>query len=186
MGKQDFLKECMSGFGGVPIDQFNQRFCLVCVNSECARSSVGSNFVKRVTNWEKNLFISPPRASENDPKYDNIRAKNFLSVEPDPITIHSVPIASEPEKTASMIEIMEEEPEPAPAVSVPIPESKIQEPVLIPEPKIQEPPAQQIKQSPPQVQPMNTPFQQGTMVSDKPKEVVMEPGSTFTFGGDDD
>lgn len=186
----DFLKECMSDVSGklgkvVPIDEFNQAFCVVCVNKECARSrSNNMLFDQRAHNWKEELFISVPRAGDDDPQYNGIRSKNFISVA-------NIPAPNIPQNTPEEPKInpierklniefksensdLSEEPEPEP-----IPELEIIKPEPKPEPLIQ-----------PQPRPVpdlgNTPFQQGTVLPGKSKEVKLEPGQSYTFGSDDE
>jgi hypothetical protein len=172
--KPDYLRECMSGFGTVPIDAFSKAFCLVCANRECARSAAnGMKFDRRVHTWYETLFSQVPRADDNDARYDTLRAKRFMPITP-------------------AIEVNTPDPMPMPIIqeiSPPIitPEA----PDIIPKPSPMAPVVQEVEgpptppktvEIPPNV--TNTPFVQGTMIGSN-KEVVIQPGGTFTFGSDE-
>lgn len=188
MTKYDFLKECMSDVSSalgkvVPINDFNQTFCIVCINKECTRSrSNNLLFEQRAINWKTTLFRDIPRASEDDPRYADIRSKNFVPVSPE-LNIATPEPDNIPENTFDKTEIIQqkmgiefksEEPEPEPELEL----DKPNPPPVPPEPT---PP-------PPQIQPDtgNTPFTQGTMLSGKKKEIILEPGQSYTFGSDDE
>jgi len=172
--KSDFLKECMSEVGNIPLDQFNLVFCRRCGNQECSRSRLNNSFQTRVQTWEDRLFKNPPRASEDDPRFSNIRSKKFLPIGKNSYEIHTtqnipvIPLKEEPK--ASPIQ----PPSPSP--------TPIQPPSPTPTP-IQPPPA---PIAPPPINPNigNTEFNQGTMIGDQ-TETILEPGGTFTFGDDE-
>jgi len=171
----DYLSECMSGLSGVPFNEFAKMFCNRCVNNECSRSIAdGMAFVKRVNTWEDRLFLNVPRADDNDPKYTNIRAKNFIKVD------GYVPSVSNWSVTEPTEKIVEEA----------VKEYVNTEPKIT---EIKEQPVESVKQEEkPQIQQElgkstsdNTPFQQGTILeSDKSKEKNLKPGATYTFGDD--
>lgn len=74
--RKDYLSECMSEVGVVPLDVFNKEFCLVCANAECSRSRANNSlFQLRATNWEKDLFLNVPRLKDSDPLAVEIRSK---------------------------------------------------------------------------------------------------------------
>lgn len=81
--KNDYLKECMSDIVSVikkpvPINDFNNEFCKYCSNKECSRAGIlTSLFHTRVNSWQQRFFIDPPRATDQDPKFESIRAKWF-------------------------------------------------------------------------------------------------------------
>lgn len=174
MPRDDYLKECMSDVGNVPLDVFNQMFCRVCANRGCARSGLNNSaFDIRVKNWEKTLFIDVPRASESDTRYDPIRAKKFIPLQSRAYEIRSV----------------EEVPSVSMSTSNPnIPEPPIKSPDTIV--SSENPAVPKIipgVPSPPRIQEMeNTPFNQGIVLPGG-SDPIQAPGSTFTFGdgGDD-
>lgn len=171
--KPDFLKECMKGFGNVPLDDFNAAFCALCHNRDCARSNASTMlFDQRVLSWHDRLFTNVPTANPDDPAFDPIRSKEFKPVAPGNVTVpaffsvgSSVKRPAPPEASDASVGAEEKE-----AVGTEVGESVGTENVT-PEPHA--------------VNGGNTPFQQGTMIGDAtPKfdsEVVMEPGQTFTF-----
>jgi len=169
--KSDFLKECMSEVGNIPLDQFNLAFCRRCGNQECSRSRLNNSFQTRVQTWEDRLFKNPPRASEDDPRFNNIRSKKFSPIGKSSYEIHTtqnIPVTS-----------LKEEPEASPVQPPPAP---IQ-PAPLPPPTVQPPPA---PVAPPPVNPNigNTEFNQGTMIGNQ-TETILEPGGTFIFGDDE-
>lgn len=190
MDKQDFLRECMQGFTNVPIDEFNKAYCQVCLNSECSRSTSASAFNARVSNWEERLFINPDRADDDDPKFAHIRAKHFVSAEPGPKKIYSGPSFEEvkpkpeptPEKQVAPphpdLEITESIPEPPPSPAEPSPIiTPVTAPIITPAPA----PAPTTQVSPP----TNTDFEQGKVIGDGNKDIVIDPGGTYTFGSEE-
>lgn len=194
MTKSDFLKECISDVSSalgrvVPINDFNQAFCIVCINKECARSrSNNLLFEQRAINWQTTLFRDIPRASENDPRYADIRSKKFEPISPE-LNIAAPPEPDNiPENTFDKtkiiqqkmgIEFKSEEPEPE-SEPEPTPELELDKPTPPPVPVKPDPPP------PTQPDTGNTPFTQGTMLSGKKKEIVLEPGQSYTFGSDDE
>lgn len=194
MDKNDYLRDCMSGFGTIPLDSFTQGYCLVCANRECTRSYANTMvFDKRVQNWHKTLFSEVPRADANDPRYENVRAKRFIPKEPliqinTPTQVTSIPII-EPTMNASQPNILEAPPcsppvPPPDAIRVqtipkaPIQEIKIREQATATEP--------QTKENVVDIPQGNTPFQQGQVIKSdaqpEKSDVIMTPGGTFTFG----
>lgn len=172
MNKNDFLKDCISDpalvRGPVPIDAFQQQYCVKCGNTDCQRSwGNQSEYMKRTSTWESRLFDNVPRALDTDSSYDGIRSKRFVSLEEAPMIWNpgiqkSNPVFQEvsPEKVDSPSPIFTPpESPPAPPIVV------VQSPV-----------------SPNQEVPENTPFIQGTFIGKKDEgEKVLEPGSDFTF-----
>lgn len=175
--KPDYLKECMSEVGNVPLDQFNQIYCLRCGNQECARSKVSNSFESRVKTWEDRLFRNPPRAADDDPRFDNIRAKNFRPIGQQSLEIHDT-------QQIPITPLKEENPKPAPEPPPPLPKPE----AVAPKPAVQPkpapaPPAPASPPTPPNIG--NTAFNQGAMIGGSPPtEKVLEPGGTFTFGDD--
>lgn len=188
----DFLKECMSDVSSklgkvVPINEFNQAFCVLCVNRDCSRSRSNNLLIaRRSANWRENLFINVPRAGDNDPQYANIRSKNFVSVNPSisvPISNNILQNTSEestrnPIEQKLNIEFKSEDTSKLEPV-LPI------EPEPEPEPK-SPPPPPPIQPKPIKLPAGNTPFAQGTVLSSKKPEVFLEPGQSYTFGSDDE
>ena len=87
--KPDYLKECMSEVGNIPLDQFNQAYCLRCGNQECIRSKINNSFESRVKTWEERLFKNPPRAKDDDPRFNNIRSKQFKPIGKHSMEVHT-------------------------------------------------------------------------------------------------
>ncbi len=193
----------MSDFKTVPLDTFNQSFCVVCANGSCARSASSTGiFGNRAANWKSMLFDNVPRAKDEDHSFDNIRAKKFLP------TVGAIPTVNTPNFLSTS---------PVPQVVAPTPPSppKFQGPVTWEE-ESEEPeePSEQaappiqpalppVPVSPPNTNPGNTPFipdvpntsfTQGAMlprpegVNNPPadKGPVTDIGQAYTFGDDDD
>lgn len=185
---------------GVPIPEFSEAFCIRCLNLECSRSTAQSSFSQRVTTWEDRLFLNPPRMDASDPRYATISAHKFVGIGPSTMPglsswIDPRDLEEKPEVTISL-------PAPAPAPphrSLPVlQEPPVEIPTLVeaPEPV----PVRPEPQIPPQP-PMQTPFQQGTMLGTAPSKSgvpskdpwdlppktsdgtsVVKPGSKFRFG----
>ena len=203
--RDDFLRECMTDVGNVPLDEFNRVFCRLCARRECARSGLNNSvFDRRVEGWQDKLFTNPPRADPDDPKYANIRAKKFLPIASPSVEVKSftnVPVITPeherppPEVPPEPARVEPPEParvEPAPVPSVPDLEPEAPEPVPeAPEP-VPEAPELEIPAPVPVRAPQrhvaqpaeNTPFAQGTVLPGGESENVVEPGSTFVFGDD--
>jgi hypothetical protein len=189
MIKDDYLKECMSEIGTVPIDKFNWAYCRICANRNCARSGLNnSHFDIRVKNWEEILFNNVPRAGENDPNYNTIRLKNFSPVKPGNKTYEINSGQMIEESISAKTPEPEPEPEPEfksePELGNPIP---IIEPKIVENPETPSPETSVIpSQSVPQPIMVNTPFVQGTVLENPDKkEEINQPGSTFTFNDDE-
>lgn len=82
--KPDYLKECIKDPAlvpqgvPVPLDQFNLHVCRRCANRGCGRSGLNnSQFDVRARDWKKLYFDEVQRADPADPRYDNVRGKNF-------------------------------------------------------------------------------------------------------------
>lgn len=176
--KNDFLKECMSDVGNMPMNDFNQYYCMRCNNHQCDRARVNNHiFVKRVTNWKENLFDNVQRADENDPKYAQIRSLRFMPKNPPlgDVTLNPDPMPS------PVVEMPRNEP----VVAAP-------EPVLVP-PNDDEPEATSVDDEPSEPDPVpspsqpqpaavkNTPFQQGYIMEEKKDPGVLPVGGTFVF-----
>jgi hypothetical protein len=181
--KSDYLKDCMSEVGNIPLDQFNLIFCRRCGNQECTRSRLNNSFQTRVQTWEDRLFKSPPRADDDDPRFSNIRAKKFLPVGRQSYEIHTtqnipiIPLKEETSKPPAPIQ---------PPAPTPVQPPPVQPPPTQSQPKPQpKPPPTPV--APPPVSPPNignTEFNQGTMIGGQ-TEKILEPGGTFTFGDDE-
>lgn len=193
---QDYLRECMSDpalvQGPTPIDEFSKAFCIRCIQKDCTRARLnGSLFARRAETWKVNLFDSPPRAKDDDPRYQTIRAKKFLQTANEVVELRQGGVNYEVQ-TREMPDLpaaLRKEPPAAPAETTPEPET--------PEPTVQtqiappdlDPPA---PPPPPPAQPVhdasfqNTPFEQGTVLpGGQPQEKVTEVGGSFTFGLDE-
>lgn len=194
MSRPDFLKECMSDVGQMPLDEFNVTYCVRCANRECARSGAGQlSFDRRVQNWQKDMFTSVPRAQDNDPRYSSIRSKHFRSANSSTIATVNLqgrdPVVTTVESPAPPSPVAERDPNTNPTATTPVNES------LVPS----ESPAQEAPPAPPPTprprpQMHNTPFVQGTVSPghqqaasvNEEKAVEMDAGGTFTFGGGDE
>jgi hypothetical protein len=158
MAKLDFLKECNTH--GVPLEDFKQQFCDRCFQPECTRSQHGgSKFERRVTTWEDRLFKNPPKMDRGDPRYQQISAKKFLTIQ--------TPIQVRGQKAAWMDprELVEK---------LPIPEVRIKTPVIppilkpepIPEPVAQKEIAQVVQKPPePKTEPKQAPGVAGSLMN---------------------
>ncbi|MFA5203061.1 MAG: hypothetical protein WC708_01535 [Lentisphaeria bacterium] len=185
----DYLKECLSDIGNIPLNDFNTLYCRVCARRTCARSGLNnSTFDIRARDWKKNLFEEPQIAEVGDPRFSNIQSKifapggsayeirsnaempnldaNALAQREAPKNFISLPIQNQP---APSIQYKEETP------------PEITE---TPEP-IQEVPAIQTKPSLPQ-QLTNTDFQQGTVLPGGPAPQQATQGNIYVFGEDDE
>lgn len=191
--KLDFLKECMSDAGQMPLDEFNVTYCVRCANRECARSGSGQmSFDRRVQNWQKDMFINVPRAQENDPRYTMIRSKHFRSANSSTNAIVSL------QGRNDAVTKVEEQVNPAPAVSAapntnPTATTPMNGPLVPQESPIQVNPTPSQASPSPKPQTYNTPFVQGVMLpgheqksEEKDETVEMDAGGTFTFGGGDE
>lgn len=189
--KPDYLRECMSDVPGVPIDDFNRNWCVVCTNSGCSRSSAnGLAFTRRAENWKEDLFLNVKRASDDDPKYASIRSKTFGTPVPSYDITAPAPAPAPAPKWFAPVAVEEErgEEEEAPPDTEPSPETagaQGPEPVAPMTPAVQPVPA--VQPAPATGSP-NTPFSQGTVLTGSPSQrtdVVMQPGQTYTFGDDE-
>jgi hypothetical protein len=194
---QDYLRECMSDpalvQGPTPIDEFSKAFCIRCIQKDCTRARLnGSLFARRVETWKTNLFDSPPRAKDDDPRYQSIRAKRFLQTANEVVELrqggvnYEVQTREMPEIPAALRrEPVVAAPEPVPSPA-PVPEPVVQTqtaPVdLAPPPPPPPPPPAPVRDASFQ----NTPFEQGTVLpGGQPQEKVTEVGGSFTFGSDE-
>lgn len=81
MNRRDLLPECAQP--GTPLEVLKQEWCSRCVNPECSRSAVGtSKFEQRVLNWEDKLFKNPPLLAPDDPRFPQITAQRFITIDP--------------------------------------------------------------------------------------------------------
>jgi hypothetical protein len=193
VNRPDFLKECMSDVGQTPLDIFQKSYCFVCGNRECSRSSANNlQFDRRVLNWKKDLFDEVPRADEFDQRFAQIRSKQFLPANQSPAVItprfqEIAPVFKEtiPEvvQTDPILDQVSPENSTQPMVDM-IEISTIDPPVPVDTPK----PVQPIVQ--PTQGKSNTPFSQGTTLpgfrKEEPKDVVIDVGGSFTFGGNNE
>lgn len=73
----DFFGECTIG-SKMPHKEFEQRFCRVCKNQECARAGWGeSQWVQRMNTQVDRLLENPQFADPRDPQYQHIREHDF-------------------------------------------------------------------------------------------------------------
>jgi hypothetical protein len=67
----------------MPLDVLKEAWCSRCANPECTRSTVGTTKMeRRVQDWEKKLFLDPPRMDPSDPLYATIAARKFITIDP--------------------------------------------------------------------------------------------------------
>lgn len=194
---QDFLRECMSDpalvQGQVPIDEFNKAYCVRCVQKECARAGLnGSLLARRAATWKVNLFENPPRAAENDPKYQSIRAKKFLQTASEVVELRSNGVNYEVQ-TREMPEALRGTPsapqplDPTPPQPVwaapPAPPPVVRAPPPPPEPVLAAPSPDALPR-PVDAPPQNTDFEQGTVLPGGSDEKMVEVGGTYVFGSE--
>ncbi len=176
----DFIKECIMDpaltQGVIPIDVFQKEMCVKCLQPQCLRSlSTKVSFDQRVQNWEENLFINPPTASETDPNFNYIREKKFLSKE-EPISINVSPVNVDP---VSVLNLPKVENFDGPVTEEKILEEKqkintesgIEEPVFLA-------PSVPLIQQAPVTGLMIKKQEEG---QEKTEEVISESGMTYTF-----
>lgn len=78
--RRDLLPECHEGT--IPLDAFQRDWCARCLSLECTRSIAGkSRFEQRVSTWEDRLFLNPPRMEPDDPRFQQISAKRFITID---------------------------------------------------------------------------------------------------------
>lgn len=163
------------------MDAFNMAWCRVCARRECTRAGLNNSvFDQRARNWKDTLFRKVPRAEDGDPRYANIRAKKFL------------PLVSAAEIRTPPNPISEPVPQADPDEEAPDTDPNPEAPV---EPAPVEPPPEPTGPLPEtSVFPVNTPFQQGSMIGGRePPPPVPPPAapdgvlgedSTYTFDDD--
>ncbi len=212
--KTDYLKECMGDITSaikrsVSIDDFNREFCSVCMSKECSRSGNNNLLITlRAKNWESDLFLNVPRASDQDSRYDAIRDKWVEKMvlesqapapkappqEPPP----QAPAPQEPPLEEALSPVIEE-PEPLDDVLqnetkvlmyeevVSAPETGLEsETAVIPDPA----PTIELPVAPPPPKPVppspqknyNTPFNKPGYLGEAKEEIIIESGGSFTFG----
>lgn len=174
--------------------------CARCFQHECTRSQYGkSKFEIRVNSWEDRLFKKTPRMDEADPRFEIIRSKKFVEIDPrpapevgqgawvDPRDLDDNPKA----KALAEFDAVARDVGELETTVLATSEPKLDDPA--PEPKPQK-----------AVAPMNTPNRPGQMVGgrEKPeakpaqadpwepkkepapsKEQVVKPGARIRFGG---
>lgn len=178
--KADFLQECLTDLSAkvkksIPIDQFNNEYCIYCQNRDCSRSGAENRlFNIRASNWKSTLFDNVPRAQPNDPSYESIRSKWF---KPPQVAINPQP---DPPKD---VESQESPPTPTAEVAPKIVEDKIEESLeqkkeIFPEPL--QIPATSTKKV---INNQNTSWDAEEYIEEKKdQDVVISPGGSFTFG----
>ena len=189
--KPDYLRECMSDVPGMPIDDFNKNWCMVCNNPACSRSSSNNQlFTRRAENWKQDLFLNVKRAADDDPKYSSIRSKSFAPAVQSYEVFTSTPGTDPGPKWFTPVEVEQEDgknpedppdtdPAPMPTPSVSTAPEGTPEPERVTSPVAARPSTQTQ---------VNTSFSQGAVIrgATQPKsEVVMQPGQTYTFGEDE-
>lgn len=79
--QKDHLSDCNQH--NVPVQDFEQAFCIRCSQPECSRSQYGgSKFDRRVNTWEDRLFKDVPKLSKDDPRYLPIVGADFKTIDP--------------------------------------------------------------------------------------------------------
>ena len=74
---EDYFGECTIG-NEMPPKEFEQRFCRVCKNQECARAGWGeSQWVQRMSTQVDRLLDNPTFADPRDPQFNHIREHDF-------------------------------------------------------------------------------------------------------------
>lgn len=145
--RRDYLPVCNDH--GVPLTEFQQTFCVRCVQPECSRSQAGGIFQTRVVTWQDRLFENPPRMRKDDPLYAAISAKRFMEIDGG-----AVPEFGAKQEWVDPRAVEEPKPTPKPrkAKAPPAkPEARV-EPSKVERPTLQRQAG------------LNTPFQQGAML----------------------
>ena len=199
--KSDYLKECLSEVtqkakSAIPIDQFMSEYCVYCLNNTCSRSgSSNMAFERRAKNWESNLFLNVPRASDTDPNYDPIRSKWYISPRVElhtPVVTTTVkenkppvksPAVAKPKIPAKKLSPKKTGAKGATKKNVKESLSKTKEEVLT----VQSPSEpSSVEESVPSVSPgpkANTDWDSPGYVGDsESSDIVIKPGESFTFG----
>jgi len=176
--KEDYLKECLSEVSAkakkaIPMDDFQREFCVYCMNRECARSGASSMlFDRRAANWYKDLFVDVQRAPPGDETAAAIVGKWAPSNFKVPLPVQQEVVPAPPVVSAPPAVPMPQEAVPMPQEAVPMPS----EPEHVA-------PAPTRKVLPGAA---NTPFDNPMFIGPAPSdEQVLDPGGTFTFGGDE-
>jgi hypothetical protein len=180
MSTKDLIDVCMASLPErLPEGQMVAAFCSRCFQPECSRNATPKSFADRVQNWEERLFLNPSTLNPSDPRFKTIAGQKFQEVE-----------TSKPYNVQSDWSVVGEN-------LVPLPPEVTPTQYLAPE---EEPTAER-----PTGLPVNTPFQQGTMIGNTPatkappKEVdswsgkvevsplppstlSLKPGGKFRFG----
>ncbi len=203
--KTDYLKECMGDITSaikrsVSIDDFNREFCSVCMSKECSRSGNNNLLITlRARNWESDLFLNVPRASDQDSRYDAIRDKWVEKIvlesqtptpqapppQAPPLEEPSSPVIEEPEPLDDVLQNETSVPMHEEVVAAPEPELEI-ETAVIPDlaPTIElpvaPPPPKPVPPSPQKN--YNTPFNKPGYLGEAKEEIIIESGGSFTFG----
>ena len=80
MNRRDLLVECVNA--DTPVDVLTAAWCSRCGNPECVRSTVGlSKFEQRIKDWEEKLFLHPPTLAPEDPRFSQIVAQKFITID---------------------------------------------------------------------------------------------------------
>lgn len=202
--KRDELKVCNDQ--GVPLEDFKLAFCDRCLNQDCTRSIAGqSRFEQRVNTWYERLIEAPTKLDEADPRFNQIRAKRFIDVDPGPVPEIGRSAWVDPRDLTEPTPVLDEPAPPPQVTPEPVETAAASEPEPQQEPEVppQAPPPQRLPASF-----MNTPTPRPQMLAgekkgatkpaqpvfvdpwepQKPKPVeegvqVVQPGARFRFGG---
>jgi hypothetical protein len=110
---RDLYGECNDK--GMPLDEFQTGWCSRCMSPECTRSLHGkTRFDVRTESWLERLFLNPPVMLPEDPRYADIAAKKFLTID----------VGRTPEIRSDWVDpnaLVQPAPEPVIAVQAPLP-----------------------------------------------------------------
>ena len=163
--RRDLLGEC--NIGQFPLDVFQSQCCSGCFNPECSRSLFGqSRFDLRVGQWEKALFTDVSRMSPDDPRYNSLAGKKFLTID----------TGRTPEIRSDWVDPRDVSRETPPIQASPVP-IQVSPPVES-APQVPEPlpiPAQQSTGVPTQLLLANTPASSGIMLASAPAKPLATP-----------
>ncbi len=158
--------------GMVPLDEFNKAYCVRCQQRGCERAGMNSSLIAvRARTWKERLFERVPRADNDDPEYDRIRAKRFL------------PAGGQGtyEIRAEKVDAPSQKAEPQSELWIPGLTQPAEAQTVAPSPASPTAPGGRGLTS---SSPLNTPFEQGTVLPCE-EERKVEVGGTYVFGSDE-
>jgi hypothetical protein len=181
----DYLKECLSDTGNIPLNDFNMLYCRVCARRTCSRSQLNNSaFDTRARDWKKNLFETPQIIEAEDPRFSNIQSKIFAPGG------SAYEIRSNEGVVNLNVDALAQREAPKNFISLPVngqttPSIRYEEKPVIEAAPVQETIPTQVKTQILQ-QPMNTDFQQGMILPGGPIPEQATQGNTYVFGEDDE